>query len=164
MNKSVIVVSDTGPIISLSVINKLYLLDRMFGSVFIPKAVYDELLKLEGLIDIQGIKDFFKDRVKEITNQNNLILIMDYGESESVILYKEINANFLIIDDKKARTIAESLEVNCIGTLGILYNAKKNGLIKELRPLFLDLLDNNRFYSKHVLNHLLVKSNEDELS
>ena len=99
----------------------------------------------------------------KIQNQNNLILMMDYGESESVILYKEITADFLIIDDKKARTIAESLNVKCVGTLGILYKAKKNGLIKELKPLFLELLSNKRFYSKKILNHLLVEANEDTI-
>jgi hypothetical protein len=41
---------------------------------------------------------------------------MDYGESEAITLYKELNANFLLIDDRKARLIAESMKVNCIGT------------------------------------------------
>jgi predicted nucleic acid-binding protein len=34
---------------------------------------------------------------------------MDYGESEAVILYEEMSGNFLLIDDKKARKIAENL-------------------------------------------------------
>jgi len=67
---------------------------------------------------------------------------MDYGESESLILHKELNAYFLLIDDKKARTIAENFGVNCIGTLGILSFAKSQKIIKELRPLFKILLDN----------------------
>jgi hypothetical protein len=45
---------------------------------------------------------------------------MDYGESESVILYQELNANYLLIDDQKARLMAESLGVNCIGSVGLL--------------------------------------------
>lgn len=85
---------------------------------------------------------------------------MDYGESESVILYKELNADFLLIDDKKARDIAENLEVRCIGTLGILSSAKSTGIIKELRPLFKTLFDNNRFYSLKLINAVLERNNE----
>jgi len=61
---------------------------------------------------------------------------MDYGESESVILYQELEADFLLIDDKKGRSIVEGLSVNCIGTIGLLSVAKDKGLIKALKPLF----------------------------
>lgn len=39
-----IVVSDTTPIISLIKANRLDLLEKLYGTVLIPKAVYDELL------------------------------------------------------------------------------------------------------------------------
>lgn len=38
-----LIISDTTPIISLIKADKLYLLEKMFGNVIIPKAVYDEL-------------------------------------------------------------------------------------------------------------------------
>ena len=38
-----IVVSDTTPLISLLKINHLDLLERLFGEVLIPQAVFDEL-------------------------------------------------------------------------------------------------------------------------
>lgn len=88
---------------------------------------------------------------------------MDYGESESLILYRELEANFLLIDDKKARSIAENFEMNCIGTLGILSAAKSRGIVKELRPLFKKFLDNNRYYSVSLLNTLLDKHSEDKI-
>jgi predicted nucleic acid-binding protein len=85
---------------------------------------------------------------------------MDYGESESVILYKELDADFLLLDDKKARKIAENFDITCIGTLGILSVAKSKELIKDLRPIFLSLLKNNRYYSLKLLNKLLKIHNE----
>ena len=63
-------------------------------------------------------------------------MIMDFGESESVILYQELQADFLLIDDNKARIVAESLDVNCIGSIGLLIKAKQKGLITELKPIF----------------------------
>lgn len=38
-----IVVSDTTPLISLLKINRLDLLEKLFGEVFIPQAVFNEL-------------------------------------------------------------------------------------------------------------------------
>jgi predicted nucleic acid-binding protein len=88
---------------------------------------------------------------------------MDYGESQSLILYKELQANFLLIDDKKARTIAESLGINCIGTIGLLAIAKDKGLIDSLKPLFEEFLNNKRFYSIDLLNAILIQKGEDLL-
>jgi hypothetical protein len=89
---------------------------------------------------------------------------MDYGESESVILYKELKANFLLIDDKKARNIAENLNVECIGTLGILSAAKDKGLISELKSVFEKFITNKRFYSIDLLNSILTQKGENTIS
>lgn len=112
---------------------------------------------------IISIESFFKTKVQTISGFNDLSFIMDYGESESVILYKEINANFLLIDDKKARKIAENFKINCIGTLGLLIIAKNKGIILQLKPLFMELLKNHRFYSISILNLLLLKNGETEI-
>ena len=88
---------------------------------------------------------------------------MDYGEAESVILYREAQANFLLIDDKKARMIAENLGINCIGTLGILLTAKDKGSIDNLRSIFVQFLANKRFYSLQLLNSVLKQAGEETL-
>ena len=88
---------------------------------------------------------------------------MDCGESEAVILYEEINADYLLIDDKKARNIAENFDMQCIGTVGILSIAKSKKIIDELRPLFEIFLQNKRYYSVKLLNAILSKHNESQL-
>lgn len=72
-------------------------------------------------------------------------------------------ANFLVIDDKKARLIAEELGINCIGTLAVLVKAKEKGLINALKPVFEMLLKNRRYYSKSVLNKILSRHRESFL-
>lgn len=59
------------------------------------------------------------------------------------------------MDDKKAREVAELLGIQCTGTLALLYQAKNLQLITDLRPLFLNLLQHKRYYSKKILNALL---------
>lgn len=160
MKKSKTVVLDTGPVISLSIIDKLDILTHLFDKIFIPNAVWEELNRSEFFQDFPQIKSFFEGKVKSISRFNELILITDYGESESMLLYKELAADFLMIDDKKARSFAEELEINCIGTLAVLIKAKEKGLITELKPIFENLLQNKRYYSKSVLNKILSRQNE----
>lgn len=158
--KNGLVIADAGPIFSLALIDKLSVLDSLFDTIKISQAVWEEISNDDSKPFHSRIVSYFNNKVVGITGTNELTFIMDYGESESVILYKELDANFLLIDDKKARTIAENYNINCIGTLGLLSIAKDKGLIDNLRPLFVDFLNNKRFYSIELLNTILLRSGE----
>ena len=161
--KQGIVIADAGPIFSLAIVNKLHILDELFDDVKIPMAVWDEItLNKESKI-YPPIVAYFSDKVQEIEGFNELTFIMDYGESESVILYKEINADILLIDDKKARKIAENFGVQCMGTIGLLLSARQKGIVGELRPIFDLFISNDRFYSIDLLNKVLLRSNEEPI-
>lgn len=158
-----IVIADAGPIFSLATINRLDLLNLLFHDVKIPRAVWEEITLNESTAIYSKINNYFKNKVYSIKGFNELNFIMDYGESESVILYNETQADFLLIDDKKAGNIAENLGINCIGTIGVLVAGKNNGFVKELRPLFKLFLKERRFYSLDLLNHVLAQQNEKTL-
>jgi uncharacterized protein len=162
--KNGLVIADSGPIFSLAVVDKLSLLNLLFDEIKIPRAVWAEITLNENTPFFNQIRDFFKDKVCDIKGFNELSFIMDYGESESVVLYKEQQANFLLIDDKKAREIAENLGINCIGTIGLLSISKDKGFIKELRPVFKAFLENKRFYSLRLLNSVLLQKNEEPIN
>ncbi len=161
--KNGLVISDSGPIFSLAMVNKLEVLEELFVEIFIPNAVWDEITKDQNSQYYQRIVVYFQHRVKSISGLNRLTFVMDYGESEAVILHGELNADFLLIDDKKARDIAEGFGIKCIGTIGILSIAREKGIIDELRPIFKTFLSNKRFYNIKILNALLRRHNEDEI-
>ena len=69
----------------------------------------------------------------------------------------------MLIDDKKARSIAELMDIKCIGTIALLTLAKRKKLIAAIRPLFISLLSNKRYYSKKLLDQVLVLNNEKKL-
>ncbi len=161
--KNGLVIVDSGPIFSLAVINQLEVLNFIFDSIKIPFAVWEEVTRNKTTEQYQIIHSFFKDKTHRIAGFNELSFLMDYGESESVTLYKELQANFLLIDDKKARKIAENLGVKCIGTIGLLSVAKDKKIVSELRPLFKTFLQNNRFYSTALLNVILKNHNEKRI-
>ncbi len=137
-----VVIADTGVIISLIQIKKLDLIEKVFGEYYIAKAVWIELNKYDNPKFDKSELIKLKSKVKEIRSKNYLSMVMDYGESESSILYEELKADYLLIDDNKARKIAESLNINCIGTLGLLLKAKDKKLIHELKPVFEEFIKN----------------------
>ncbi|MCA1759612.1 MAG: hypothetical protein LC658_07565, partial [Bacteroidales bacterium] len=152
-----IVVADTGVLISLGIVGKIEIINKVFGEFFIPYAVYEELTKYENPEFSPKYIKLLHNHISKIKSKNYLALLMDYGESESVILYQELNADFLLIDDQKARIMAESLGVNCIGSIGFLLLAKQKGLVQNLTSIFQKWLHNERYFSKNLLNEVLLK-------
>ena len=162
--KNGLVIADSGPIFSLAIIEKLEILNSLFDNIRIPIAVWEEITLNKTMEQYQNIHSFFKDKTQQIIGFNELSFLMDYGESESVILYKELHADFLLIDDKKARKIAENFGLNCIGTIGLLSVAKDKKIVSELKPLFEMFLKNKRYYSIELLNTILTKHGENRIN
>ena len=162
--KNGLVIADSGPIFSLALIDKLDLLDKLFDDVKISQAVWIEISADESKPFHDRISLYFQDKVEQIKGFNELTFVMDYGESESVILYKELQADYLLIDDKKARSIAENFGIKCVGTIGLLSIAKDKGFIKDLKSLFELFLDNHRYYSIDLLNAILLQKGETKIN
>jgi predicted nucleic acid-binding protein len=158
----VIVVADTGPLISLAVINKLDLLDTLFDRIAIPQAVWQELENNIEELSIPQVRRFQSD-VIAVRHYQDINPDLDTGEKEAIILYDEIQADQLLIEDKAARLFAEGRGIICTGTLGILIEAKSGNLIPALRPLFADLLAKGRYFAIPLLNSILALNYEQPL-
>jgi predicted nucleic acid-binding protein len=158
----VIVVADTGPLISLAVINKLDLLDILFPRIAIPQAVWQELEKNIKELSIPQVRRL-QNRVVAVKHYQDITPDLDTGEKEAIILYDEIQADLLLIEDKAARLFAEGRGIICTGTLGILVGAKAEQLIPALRPLFAELLVKGRYFAIPLLNSLLTANYEQPL-
>ncbi|MEM6807378.1 MAG: DUF3368 domain-containing protein [Bacteroidota bacterium] len=137
-----IVISDTSPITNLIKIGRLGLLRKIYPKIYIPKAVYDELLSW----DYDGFEPSEIDAkwvevctVKDEVLLAQLKLELDPGEAEAIALAKEIRADFLLIDERKGWKIAKDQGINAIGLIGVLLKAKKMSLITEVMPLVDDL-------------------------
>lgn len=136
-----IIICDSSPLIALSIIDKLDLLDRLFGQVYIPLSVFNEVA-FEAKPEARRIELWAKGKVISSTNEplrQSFTLLLDAGESEAMALYFEKNADYLLIDEKKGRKIATYNRINIVGSLGILLLSKRKGLISSVAPL-LDIL------------------------
>jgi predicted nucleic acid-binding protein len=154
-----LIVADTGPLISLAAIRQLDLLDTLFYQVAIPEAVWNEL---ESRIDELSIPEVrrFQNNIMQVSHYQEINVNLGFGEKEAILLFEEIHADRLLIEDSDARLFAEARGIHCTGTLGILIEAKKKGFLSVLRPLCLELLAKDRYFSVSLLNQILVAYNE----
>ena len=133
-----IVVSNTTPLIALAWLERPDLLPALFGIIYIPKAVHDELHSNPEKIG--SIELSAASWLKVMTVENTLAVGMlanelDTGESEAIVLAHEMNAALLLMDERRGRRRAAESGLVITGTLGILIEAHERGLVGPLRPL-----------------------------
>jgi predicted nucleic acid-binding protein len=139
-----IVVSDASPIIALSLIGQLNLLKELYHEVEVPEAVYHEITQLGD--DQTGVQEILRANWISVRPINNNVLVnallgeLDQGEAEAIVLATEIDAELLLIDERRGRKAATRLGLNVIGVLGILIEAKKKKLIHSLAQQLGDLV------------------------
>ncbi|MCM1327430.1 MAG: DUF3368 domain-containing protein [Bacteroidales bacterium] len=132
-----IVISDTTPIISLMKAGQLELLHELFGIVYIPKAVYQELTENEIFLEeIRIIQECEFLYVDEVDNAKSVVILrnftgLDAGESEAIILADEKHSDVLLMDEHKGRQVAKKLGITIVGTIGILAQAFDEGLLTK---------------------------------
>lgn len=113
-----IVIADTSCLILFDKINRFDILQKTIAStLFITNEVAEEFGELPGWISVKGIAD----RTLYLTLLKNL----GKGEGSSIALALESNNCLLIIDEKKGRKTAEKLNIDVIGSLGVLVKAKE---------------------------------------
>jgi len=143
----VIIVSNAGPLISLAKIERFELLRDLFGKLYIPQAVYDEVaVKGAGRAGANEVAKAVGDwiELREVKNRvmvQSLLTKLGKGESEAIALSLKMKANGVLLDDSKARVTAEFMGLSVAGTIGMLGEAQKKGLISDLRPLVDKLRD-----------------------
>ena len=157
-----IVISDSSPLISLLSVEKLDILGKLFETVMIPEAVYNEVFnKKVSNLDLKKTKFLQIEKVTDRKMVKLLKMQLGYGESEVIALALEKGIDRVIIDDKQARKVADKLGLKVIGTLGILILAKEKQVIKEVRPLVLSMMEKINFrIDRALLNKILGILNE----
>lgn len=95
--------------------------------------------------------------VKNKQKQEELESRLDRGEASSIALALEIDNSTLIIDEIKGRKIALSLNVNIIGTIGIILLANKKGLINDVIGIILRLVNKGFRLSDKLLDLIIEK-------
>jgi len=152
------IIGDSSALISLAVMDRLALLEEIFDEIYVPQAVYDEVC-IETKSQSLKLKLFLENKVKKV-HLDITKIGLGQGELEAIILYQSSNADFLLIDDRRAKSFAKLNGINVIGSLGVILLAKEKGLIASVRDDFEKLLDSNLFISENLINKILVEVGE----
>jgi predicted nucleic acid-binding protein len=152
------VVSNATPLIYLAKANKLSLLQTMVKQVFIPEAVYREVVS-EG--KRLGEKDAY--RVEKAINEGWILvqsakiiypveISIHPGEVEVISLAKEKGIEAVLMDDVKARAASEMAGLRPIGTLWLMLKAVNSHMLDfdEFLSVLEDIIQSGFYLKEEV--------------
>lgn len=156
-----LIVADSSALIALATCNALPLLLEVYDDVKVPEAVYMETVSPEKpQSDI--LASFLTGRVVQVDTSRSVLAAggLGRGEIEAMTLYKQLSADLLLIDDQRARLIAEHNQIQCIGALGFLLIAKQKGKLNKVAPYVQKLRNSSLYYGDALLDKVLELAGE----
>lgn len=122
------VIADTSCFIILTNIGELDLLQKVYGQIVTTIEVAAEYGEsLPDWVIIDSANDKHRQKILEMQ--------VDKGEASALALAIETSDSTIIVDDYRARKIAEKLAINYTGTIGVIIKAKLKGIILSIKPL-----------------------------
>ena len=119
------VVSDTTCVTTLLKANREHLLHDLFQTIIIPPAVFSELRAFHRTLPPWVVQ---RETPPELAIATNLGL----GELQALSLAVSLKAELFLSDDLEARAVANRFGLRCMGVLGLLIKAKRDGIIKSV--------------------------------
>ena len=148
---------------ALSACNSLPVLDALFGTVLAPEAVYLEVAAKDKP-HAEPLRNYLQGKVRQVDMRHFVYLdaYADAGETAAMLLYKELEADYLLIDDKRGRKVAALNQIKTVGSLGVLLQAKRAGLIASIAPLLAQLDASPVFISRNLVETVLELAGESD--
>lgn len=158
------VVIDASPLIGLALVDGLAWLPALFGQVFLPDSVKQEVLPDQSAPGEQAIARAMAEGwiiVWPHPISPQLDIDLDAGETDCInIGLSDPDQTLLIMDERAGRAVAKEKGLRVIGTAAIIGLAKKQGLIPSARAAF-EVLHNSDFrISAAVIKQVLISVNE----
>ena len=151
MHKTII--SDTSCFIILTNIGELELLHKVYGQIVTTLDIANEYGEtLPEWVEIVSVKDKYRQQLLEMQ--------IDKGESSAIALALETPNSTIILDDYKARKIADKLGLVFTGTIGVIIKAKLNGIILSIKPLLEKIKQTDFRLSAEIELHALKEAKE----
>lgn len=139
------VVSNSSPLIALSRLARLELLQALYSEILIPQAVYQEVVQSgngrAGATAVGSARWITVQTVQDTLAVDLLRDQLDRGESEAIVLALETQAQLLLIDEARGRRITQSRGIAHIGTVGVIVQAKRTKLIQSGTALLNQLIE-----------------------
>jgi predicted nucleic acid-binding protein len=127
-----LVVADTEPLNYLILIEAIDVLLKLFETIFVPKAVYDELGHSDAPLTVRTwiaqVPGWLEIRPNPEWNTNDATgTALDEGERAAIALAITIGAELILMDDRAGVAAAYRQGLAVTGTLGVLDLAASTG-------------------------------------
>lgn len=166
-----IVLVDAGPLIALGKLNRLPLLVELYKVVHVPRAVYQEAViagSVQDAPDSANIRLFLEHHKLPVPDVSEPLLqrydsapTLGMGERHLLALAQSLpGAEILVlIDDEMAREEARRLGLQVKGTLGVLVEAFRTGLLSfdETELLLLEIAARPDVWISEKLCHQIIE-------
>jgi len=158
------IVSNTGPLVALAVIDRLDLLHCLFDEVMVPEAVHFELL--EGGVKQAGVAAYRQAHwieSKKLTEPHDPLLgsVLDTGEASVIQLARERNIDRVLIDERKGRKIAREIYgLQVIGSARVLVEAKRQGYLDNVEKAITAMRQHGYWLHENIVAVILKKAGE----
>lgn len=148
-----LIIADTRSLILLDNIDALEILFKLYRDVHITSVIAEEYGS--------EIPEWIKVLDPEHNEYKRILAInVDPGEASAIALGLEMQPCTLILDDNKARTLAKQLGLSFTGTMGVLLEAKNQGLILTMKGVLKKISATNFRLSKEIENKILYMAGE----
>jgi predicted nucleic acid-binding protein len=162
-----IVIADASALIAFAKIDHLFILQGLFGQVWLAPTVLAELRLAEFAATgsaLQVALDAAWLRANPEPTANTALTGLDTGETESILqaLHAQSQgaAVLLIIDEQTGRAAAKELGLTIAGTAAVIGMAKQRGLIPSARAVFDALLKTDFRISADIIRQVLANVGE----
>ncbi|HEY3357777.1 MAG TPA: DUF3368 domain-containing protein [Polyangia bacterium] len=158
------VVVDSGPIIALAVVGQVKLLGELYGSVLVPAAVVHEVAVAGA--GRPGARELLEAEwairaTARLPLEPLLAEELGAGEAEVLTLAVQEGARLVVLDDRRARRVAEiAYGLRVHGTAALLVEAKRRGLLPAVRPLLEAMRGHGYFISARLLERASREAGE----
>jgi predicted nucleic acid-binding protein len=164
MTESGVVVTNAGPLIALATVRQLALLGQMYGSVLVPEAVFQEVTAQgqhrPGAVELASAPWAIRSTLLAPPDPF-LAGNLGKGEAETITLAVQRGARWVLMDDRRARRIAElAYRLQVKGVAGILVAAKRKGLISNVATLLAEMQTAGYYVSHAVVERALQEAGE----
>ena len=155
------VIVNSTPLIVLGNAGLLEILQKLYGRILVPEAVYQEVTAKDdaaGKILLNGA-DWIQ--VEQVQNQSDARIFssrLHAGEVEVMLLAREQKADLLIIDDNAAKSTAKYLGMKVTGSLGVLLRAKQMGFLEDINDAMERIIRNGFYVSEALKKHIIELS------
>lgn len=105
-------------------------------------------------ISVRTVSD--PQKILDLQAETNLHL----GETAAIVLAEKLGVEQLLLDDRKARLVAESRNLPVIGMVGTLLIAKRQGLIDNVKEVLDALIAQEARISPKLYQQVLTKAQE----